>query len=71
LSVEEVRILRAAGEGRLSVTDTGRYVIAQEDRPDRRARQRLQRQQLIGVPSGAVSLTEEGEAYLSLLDSGS
>jgi hypothetical protein len=71
LSTEEVRILRAAEAGRLGMNESGRYVIAGEPRPERKARERLMYQSDLltwrSRPPGLV-LTGEGRAYLARLD---
>jgi len=60
LSSEELRILKAAAEGRLVMNNTGRWIITPSLRPDgftntvprprTRARDHLQRRRLIGYP---------------------
>lgn len=70
LSDEEIRILRAAEDGRLGMNESGRYVITGEVRPERKARERLiYDHQLLtwrSRPAGLV-LTGEGRAYMALL----
>jgi hypothetical protein len=41
LTDEQLRILRAAGDGRLVLAASGRWIIEGEWRPDRRERERL------------------------------
>jgi hypothetical protein len=44
---EDLRILRAAAEGRLRSSSTGRWQIEGENRPDRKSRERLRSRNLI------------------------
>lgn len=64
---EELRILRAAKDGRLYLNEAGRWLIADEPRPDPKARRYL-------VQSGRVhsawrwretSITDKGRAMLA------
>lgn len=68
---EQIRILRAAKDGRLRTNEHGRYAIDGEPRPDRKARAKLMRERWI-VPlyarPGAVRITEEGQAALRVLE---
>jgi len=47
LTEEQVRILRAIGEDRLTTNSYGRYVIEGEPRPDRKSREKLRGRGLI------------------------
>jgi hypothetical protein len=67
LTPEEVRILRAAAEGRMGVNRHGRYAIDNEVRPDPRARNLLMRKGLLLWPhyqTHRSRLTDEGRAAL-------
>lgn len=70
LSDEEVRILRAVAAGRMTLNDASRYVIAGEPRPDRKARERLTKRDLIDVPwrERVPALTAKGRDALAELD---
>lgn len=70
VNAEEVRILRAAADGRLRMNAAGRYVIDGEARPERKAREKLlHRLEFISWPlGGIVDITSEGRAALALID---
>lgn len=63
-SDEELRILRAAMAGSLRLNKHWRYVIDGDRRPERKARERLQRHDLIEISDGFASMrvlaTEKG-----------
>jgi len=61
ISGEQLRILVAAAQGSLVLTNDLRYVIAGEERPDRRERERLMKRGMLErVWCGPVSLTPKG-----------
>lgn len=67
ITPEQVRILRAARDGRLRVNGNGRYEIEGELSPDRRERERLMHRDLL--PRGQrtpVPLTMRGEDALAV-----
>lgn len=66
ISAEQLRILVAAAEGRLSLNARSfRYEIEGEDPPNRWERQKLQKRGLLGRPSrGGRILTEQGKEAL-------
>lgn len=69
MTAEEMRILRAAAEGRLRMNSAGRYVIDGEARPDRKAREKLMLRALISWPTrSVVPISSKGRAALALTD---
>lgn len=67
ISSEQLRILLAAAEGRLSFDmDSFRYAIEGDDPPDRRERERLQKRGLISRPNERSEiLTAKGKDALA------
>ncbi len=69
LTAEQARIVRAAASGRLRTNEHGRWVIAGEERPERKPRERLAKRGLIAwQPGGAVIATAAGLAALASHD---
>ena len=69
LTVEELRILRAAAEGRLTCGhSSGRWQIAGEPRPDRKSRERLKKRGLIDYAAGSWTVLEATPLGRSRLD---
>lgn len=71
---EEIRQLSAAAEGRFRQSDTGRYVIDGEARPERKVRESLIRRGFLtwlfsqrGYSTVGLKITPEGEAALRVL----
>ena len=66
LTNEQWRILYAIRDGRLSVNEHGRYLIAGGPRPSRKDREGLAKRGLIGWSFGkqGLRLTEQGELAL-------
>ncbi len=67
ITEEQLRILVAAAEGRLTFrTPSFRYEIAGEEPPNRRERERLQKRGLLSRPSSNLPiLTERGREALA------
>lgn len=68
---EEMRILRAARDGRLRLNEHGRYVIDGEPRPSRKERERLLRYDWIYRVAGRncpVEITATGRGALDNLE---
>jgi hypothetical protein len=67
---EQVRILRAAADGRLNQNEHGRWIIADERRPERKDRVKLLNNGFITWPHYRTreTLTARGRAALDALD---